>query len=146
MTDGVKVLCFGVWDLLHVGHVDFLERASAYGKYLIVGCPSDETVTEDKGVPPVIPFADRVRMLRSLRCVSRVIGYTSLEFLTPLREVLPDVLAVGGDWGCGKRHFEAERWCRDNGVGVVRLPRYGEESTSGIKRRVREAKSERGTT
>lgn len=129
------VVTFGCWDLLHVGHVAFLERAAALGDRLVVGVPSDEVVCEDKGREPVITMADRVRMLQALRCVSVAVPYFSLDFLPVLEAVRPDVLAVGDTWGTAERHLAAERWMREG--RVVRLPHTSGVSTTIIRGRMR---------
>ena len=127
----------GVWDLLHIGHLAILERARALGDRLVVGVPSDRVVIEDKGEPPMIPLVDRLRLLAALGCVDLAIPYYRLEFLTHLRMIQPDVLAVGETWGDEERHREAERWVAQNGRRLVKLPYYTDESTTAIKERCR---------
>lgn len=126
----------GVWDLLHVGHLHILGQARDLGDRLVVGVPSDAVVEEDKGSPPVITLQDRVRMLQALRCVTLVIPYHKLEFLTHLEWVRPQVLVVGEQWGTLQRHKDAEEWMANHGGRVVMVSRYPNESTTDIKRRV----------
>lgn len=133
----LTVYCPGVWDLLHVGHLNFLERASLLGGELIVGVASDDVVQEDKGERPVVPACDRARMLGSLACVSRAVVYHRLEFLTHLEFYRPDVLAVGEDWGRAERHEAAERWAKDNGAVLFKLPYTEGISTTEIKNRIK---------
>lgn len=133
------VLTFGVWDMLHVGHLRFLERASALGDSLVVAVPSDLVVIEDKRQAPVIPARDRRAMLSALRCVGQTVLYDELDFVQTLERVQPDVLAVGGDWGRLKRHRDAERWVLSRGGRVKRVRRYHGESTSLIRQRVMRA-------
>jgi len=127
----------GVWDLLHVGHLVFLERARALGDRLIVGVPSDEVVEEGKGRPPIIPLADRLRMLQSLKCVDAAVPYYKLEFLAHLAAFKPDVLVVGETWGRSERHLAAEKWAASNACRVVVMPYTSAESTTAIKNRIR---------
>lgn len=127
------VLCFGCFDLLHVGHLRFLRAARELGDVLVVGVASDAVIVEDKGVPPVIPLAQRVEALRALRCVDRVTPYFALEFLTTLEVLVrPDVLAVGQDWGGAPRHRDAEAWVRARGGRVATVPRTPGVSTTEI--------------
>ncbi len=126
----------GVWDLLHVGHLEFLEAAWRRGDRLVVGVPSDDVVMLDKGEPPVISLHDRIRLLEALWCVDTVAPYYALEFLTHLKLYRPGVLAVGEFWGREQRHLEAEAWARTNGCQVVRIPYYPHESTTRIRQRV----------
>lgn len=132
-----KVVCiFGVWDLLHVGHIEALERARLLGDRLVVGVPADSVVVEDKGSPPIIDCLSRARMLQAVRFVDEVVIYKTLSFLPVLEEVEPDILAVGSPWGHAERHIAAERWVVDRGGRVVPIPRLESVSTSWIKERV----------
>lgn len=127
----------GVWDLLHVGHVTILERAKAFGDTLIVGVPSDDVVTQDKGQPPTITLDHRIRMLNALRCVDVAIPYYKLEFMTHLRMLRPDVFIAGETWGTDVRHRDAEAWLRENQKRFVQLPYSSVESSTSIKLRIK---------
>lgn len=127
----------GVWDLLHVGHLQILERAKSLGDKLVVGVPSDEVVKEDKGEYPIITLDQRIYMLKSLRFVDVVIPYYHLEFLTHLNLICPDILAVGETWGQEQRHKHANQWVEDNNKRMVRLPYDASISTSKIKRTIK---------
>ncbi len=90
----------GCFDLLHPGHVAYLEQARSLGDALIVGVNTDESVQRLFKGPgrPVTPEADRARVLAALTCVDRVVLFpedTPLELLTALQ---PDVLVKGGDY------------------------------------------------
>lgn len=122
----------GVWDLLHVGHVRFLRLAKAQCDRLIVGVPDDLTVRLDKGCDPIIPLTDRVEMLGALRDVDAAVPYDVLDFLPHLRHFLPAVVFVGQDWGHDRRHTNAEEWCEENCVTIVRLPYTAHISTTAI--------------
>lgn len=126
----------GVWDLLHVGHVNILTRASMLVSRLVVGVASDQVVIADKGEAPVIEHSQRVIMVAALRCVYWALVYYSLEFITHLNLVKPDMLIVGGDWGSAVRHKEAEQWVVDNKAQLVRLPYTKGISTTIIKERI----------
>lgn len=126
----------GVWDLLHVGHVAFLERARSFGTSLIVGVPSDEVVKTDKGSYPIIPLEQRIKMLTSLKCVDVAIPYYDLEFITHLSHIRPDILVVGETWGGQKRHRDAEEWAAANGCRFIKLPYTRGVSSTSIKERI----------
>lgn len=89
----------GCFDLLHVGHVTYLEKAAQLGKHLIVGLNSDASVTELKGENrPLVPENDRARVLAALGCVDAVVLFpeaTPAELIAALK---PDVLVKGGDY------------------------------------------------
>lgn len=132
----IRVYIPGVWDLLHVGHINVLEWAKALGDQLVVGVPSDAVVMEDKGWPPIIPLEQRIKMLSALRCVDLAIPYYSLSFIRELCWLNPTMLVVGEPWGAEARHREAEQWVKDNGKQLVRLPRTEGVSTTLICQKV----------
>lgn len=89
----------GCFDILHKGHVTYLERARAQGTHLIVALNSDSSVKKIKGSErPINPLADRLEVIAALESVSYV---TWFEEDTPTQTLLalkPDVLVKGGDW------------------------------------------------
>ena len=121
-----RVVTFGTFDVLHVGHVSLLERARALGDRLIVGVSSDALNFSKKGRNPVYPEADRLRLIAALRCVDEVFVEESLEQKRDyIVEHEADVLVMGDDWA-GK--FD---WVSDV-CEVVYLPRTPSVSTTGI--------------
>ena len=93
------VMTNGCFDILHPGHIDYLEKARAMGDRLIVAVNDDASVKRLKGANrPVNPLATRMRMLASLGCVDWVVPFSED---TPERlycQLLPDVLVKGGDY------------------------------------------------
>ena len=89
----------GVFDLLHVGHLRYLQQARALGDALIVGLNSDRSVRANKGPSrPVTPEAERAEILEALACVDAVVVFdheTPHELIAALQ---PDVLVKGADW------------------------------------------------
>jgi rfaE bifunctional protein nucleotidyltransferase chain/domain len=95
----LTVFTNGCFDILHPGHVDYLERASALGDILVVGLNSDRSVKNIKGnFRPVNREEDRARVLAALACVDFVILFDSDTPLELIRNLVPDVLIKGGDW------------------------------------------------
>lgn len=95
----VTVFTNGCFDILHPGHVDYLERASALGDILMVGLNSDRSVKNIKGNSrPVNREEDRARVLAALACVDFVILFDSDTPLELIQSIVPDVLIKGGDW------------------------------------------------
>jgi D-beta-D-heptose 7-phosphate kinase/D-beta-D-heptose 1-phosphate adenosyltransferase len=89
----------GCFDVLHAGHVRYLEAARALGDVLIVGLNADDSVTRLKGAGrPVNAVADRAAVLCGLASVDHVVVFHEDDPLALVREVLPDVLAKGADW------------------------------------------------
>ncbi|HVA29591.1 MAG TPA: adenylyltransferase/cytidyltransferase family protein [Candidatus Baltobacteraceae bacterium] len=82
----------GVFDVLHAGHVGYLAWARAQGDALIVGLNSDESVRALKGERrPIVPFADRARLLLALRSVDVVVGFGERTPVATLERIRPDV-------------------------------------------------------
>ena len=92
------VMTNGCFDILHAGHVTYLEEASALGDRLLVAVNIDETVRRLKGEDrPVNKVEHRMRMLAALRCVDWVVAFTEDEPTRLICEVSPDILVKGGD-------------------------------------------------
>ena len=89
----------GWFDLLHVGHVTYLQEAAGQGDVLIVGVNSDSSVQSLKGPSrPVIKQQDRAALLAALACVDYVTVFDDLTPLSLVERVRPDVLVKGGDY------------------------------------------------
>ena len=90
----------GCFDLLHVGHVRYLEAARSLGEALIVGVNTDASVKRlGKGSDrPLTPEADRVRVLAALACVDRVVLFAEDTPLNLITLLAPDILVKGGDY------------------------------------------------
>ncbi len=101
--DGVKVFVGGVFDILHVGHLDFLRRAKEFGDELVVVVANDETVKNMKGRSPVNPSQDRLEVIKALRIVDDAIVGHSDDMLKTVKEVCPDIIVLGPD-----QNFEEE--------------------------------------
>ncbi len=92
------VMTNGCFDILHAGHVTYLEQASALGDRLLVAVNVDETVRRLKGADrPVNPVENRMRMLAALRCVDWVVAFTEDEPTRLICDLAPDILVKGGD-------------------------------------------------
>lgn len=96
---GILVFTNGCFDLLHPGHIDFLERARALGDRLVVGINSDASVRAIKGAGrPLLPAEARAEVLRGLRSVDEVVIFDEPTPERLIEEIQPDVLVKGGDW------------------------------------------------
>jgi D-beta-D-heptose 7-phosphate kinase/D-beta-D-heptose 1-phosphate adenosyltransferase len=93
------VMTNGCFDLLHVGHVRYLEAARRLGDVLIVAVNDDDSVRRLKGSSrPLNPLADRMRMLAALKCVDWVVAFCEDTPARLIAAVLPDILVKGGDY------------------------------------------------
>ena len=97
--DGKIVVTNGVFDLLHPGHMEYLEEASELGDALVIALNSDASVKELKDPRrPIISETERSYMLASLGCVSKVVLFEDKEALNTLLEMQPDIYVKGGDY------------------------------------------------
>jgi len=116
-----RVMASGVFDLLHIGHLYYLEEAKKYGDELIVVVACDETVRKKKH-EPIMPAEERRKLVESLKPVDKaVIGYED-DFLRIVEEIKPDIIALGYD-----QHFEGlEQMLKKRGIKVkiVRCGKY----------------------
>ena len=121
-ADGNRlVFTNGVFDLLHVGHVRYLDQARALGDVLLVAINSDRTVRELKGPDrPVFTEAERAEILAALRCVDYVTVFDNISPRSLITELLPDVLAKGGDYQLDQIHGREE--VEAAGGRVISLP------------------------
>src|SRR5881394_2963333 len=89
----------GVFDLLHPGHVRYLQAARRHGDLLIVGLNSDASVRRNKGPErPLNPEQDRAEVLAALECVDAVSIFDADTPAEIIRRVQPDILVKGSDW------------------------------------------------
>jgi len=90
----------GCFDLLHVGHVRYLNQARALGDALVVAINSDRSVRENKGEGrPLVPEAERAEVLSALACVDYVTIFDEGTPQSVIDAIVPDVLVKGADWG-----------------------------------------------
>ena len=90
----------GCFDILHRGHVTYLQTARNLGKSLIVGVNSDDSVKRQNKGPdrPINTLEDRLALLASLACVDAVIPFDEDTALNVITSITPQVLVKGGDW------------------------------------------------
>ncbi len=88
----------GVFDLFHIGHLNILKRAKENCDELIVGVNTDELVSSYKSKSPIIPFEDRIEIIRSLKCVDRAIPVTNRDKISQYHDIKYNILFVGDDW------------------------------------------------
>ncbi len=101
LKEGGKKIVFtnGCFDLLHLGHVRYLEEAKSLGDILVVGVNSDRSIRELKGPKrPILPAEERAEILSGLGCVDYVTIFDELDPLELISSLLPHVLVKGGDW------------------------------------------------
>ena len=137
-AQGLKVVFTnGCFDLLHVGHVAYLEEARSLGDALVVAVNTDASVRRlgKGGLRPVNPEADRARVLAALAAVDRVVLFGEDTPLTLLTELQPDVLVKGGDYQMSE--VVGREVVLARGGRVLILPFRAGYSTSLLVERIR---------
>ena len=131
------VVTNGCFDLLHAGHVSYLEQAAALGDLLLVGCNGDESVRQLKGKGrPLNPEADRALVLSALESVGSVVVFPERRAEDFLRLAKPDVYVKGGDY-TPETLDAGERVAVESGGGeIVIIPFVPGKSTTDIIQRM----------
>jgi D-beta-D-heptose 7-phosphate kinase/D-beta-D-heptose 1-phosphate adenosyltransferase len=134
------VMTNGCFDLLHAGHVAYLEEAKSLGDHLIVAVNDDASVSRLKGRSrPVTPLADRMAVLAGLAAVDWVVPFAEDTPATLIERLLPDVLVKGGDWD--PKQIAGGPAVVANGGQVIVLPYKAGRSTTGLIEALRRADS-----
>jgi len=143
---GKVVLASGTFDLLHLGHVKFLEEAKKAGgpnAKLVVIVARDSTVKKRKGRPPIIPEDQRRALIEALKVVDEaLLGYEDFNIEQTIEKIKPDIIAVGHDQTGIER--EVRKFIEEKGlkIEVVRIRKFGKEelnSSSKIMRKIIES-------
>ena len=127
----------GCFDILHRGHVAYLQRAAMLGNSLIVGVNTDDSVQRLSKGPgrPVNSVDDRLAVLAALESVDLVIAFDEDTPLELIRKIKPDHLVKGGDWAPHK--IVGADFVRSYGGAVHTIPFEFDQSTSALIRRIR---------
>jgi len=123
----------GVFDLFHVGHLNLLLRSKALCDRLIVGVTTDELVAY-KNASPVIPFEQRIEIIKNIRCVDLAIPQDDLDKFSMWKKLKFDMMFIGDDWFDTDRFKQYEDQLTSVGVKIVYLPYTEGVSTSDIKK------------
>jgi len=126
----------GCFDLLHPGHVRYLEAARELGDILVVALNSDDSVRRIKGEgKPFVHQSERAEMIGALCSVSFVTTFSEDTPQTLIEEILPDVLVKGGDWS--RDQIVGRETVEKNGGQVIAANFEKGFSTTGIVERIR---------
>jgi glycerol-3-phosphate cytidylyltransferase len=124
----------GVYDMFHVGHLNILRNARAQCDHLIVGVTTDEMSESRKGKRPVVPTAERMQIVESIRFVDQVVPQTSSDKMQAWRDHRFDVMFVGDDWKGTPTWDALEAEFAKLGVEIVYFP-YTTHTSSTMLRR-----------
>lgn len=125
----------GCFDILHVGHIDYLERAGRLGDVLVVGLNSDGSVRNLKGPSrPLNSQDDRARALAALECVDFVTIFKGPTPAALIEKLSPDILVKGGDWKA--KDIVGADFVKSRGGRVMSLRFVKGYSTTGLLKKM----------
>ena len=111
----------GVYDLFHIGHLNLLRKAKGMCDKLVVGVTTDELVSY-KNKKAVIPFHERMEIVRSIRYVDTVVPQENMDKFEMWKKLKFDVMFVGDDWYASDKWEELEKQFKEVGVRIVFFP------------------------
>lgn len=117
----------GVYDMFHIGHLNIIRRAKEQCDYLIVGVSTDELVQKEKNKIPVIPYEERVSIIKALKYVDKVVPQTNKNKFEAWEKYHFDKMFVGSDWKGSNQWLNYEQQFKPVGVEIVYL-----QHTDGI--------------
>lgn len=128
------VFTAGTFDLLHIGHVRIIRAARGFGDKLIVGVSTDELVMSYKGKRPVVPFDERMEMVRALRDVDAVVAQHDQDKFAAWERMRFNVWLVGDDWYGTPKYQEYRSKLEAVGVHCAFVPYTSGVSSTSRKR------------
>ena len=111
----------GVYDLFHIGHLNLLKNAKGMCDKLIVGVTTDDLVSY-KGKQAMIPFEDRIEIVRSCRYVDAAVPQYDMDKLTACKKLGATIMFVGDDWYGTEKWQQYEKDFAANGIRIVYFP------------------------
>lgn len=123
----------GVYDLFHVGHLNLLKNAKGMCDKLIVGVTVDELVSY-KGKKSMIPFEDRIEIVRSIKYVDAAVPQYDMDKLTACKKLGAQVLFVGDDWYNTPKWNDFEKQFKEAGIKIIYFPYTKGTSSTQIRK------------
>ena len=96
--DGKVVYTAGVFDCFHIGHLNLLRNAKALADHLLVAVSTDDLVSSYKDRTPLVPFEERIEIVRAIRCVDEAVAQTDRDKFKAWEQFSFDIWAIGDDW------------------------------------------------
>lgn len=123
----------GAYDMFHIGHLRLLQRASRHCDELVVGVVTDEVLARAKGKLPVVPLAERLGIVASMRCVDRVVVDDCVDKFDMWPRLHYDVLFKGDDWQGTAKGERLERNLATVGATLVYFPYTAHTSSTRLR-------------
>jgi len=130
----------GVFDLFHIGHLNMLKNAAALCDKLIVGVTTDELVSY-KGKKAVIPFHERLEIVRSIKFVDAAIPQEDMNKIAARDKLNFDIMFVGSDWHGTNKWVKIEKELKEKGVKIIYFPYTQGTSSSLINETLKKLRS-----
>lgn len=128
----------GTFDMFHIGHLNILRQAKAQCDHLIVGVSTDELVEQYKGHPTIIPYAERLEIVRSIRYVDEVVPQFDRDKIAAFHRYNFDVMFVGDDWRNNAMFVEVEKYLTKYNARVVYFPYTKGTSSTLLRQKLQE--------
>lgn len=128
----MNILVNGVWDLLHIGHLNILERAKKLGGTVIAGVNTDDWASSYKPHETILPYKERRRLVLALKCVDKAIPHYAMDETEIFEKYKIDVLVVGSDWGKFPRQEKVKLYLKKTGRKLIVFPYTEGISTTEI--------------
>lgn len=127
----------GVFDLFHIGHLNILKRAKEQCEYLIVGVSTDECTEDYKHKKPIIPFDQRIEIVKAIKYVDEVVPQTSMDKIKAWETLKFDALFHGSDWQNSDMYNKIINDLAKLGVDVIFLPHTEGISSTDISKKIK---------
>lgn len=134
----------GVYDLFHIGHLNLLKNAKGMCDKLVVGVTVDELVTY-KGKKALIPFEDRIEIVRSIKYVDAAIPQYDMDKLSACKKLKANLLFVGDDWYSSEKWQQYEQEFKVAGIQIVYFPYTKGVSSSLINETLNNARERKNS-
>lgn len=128
----------GAYDMFHIGHLNILRRATEYCDHLIAGVVTDDVVLEAKSRRPIVPFAERIEIVRSVRYVDEAVADPHVDKFDSWRDIRYDVLFKGDDWRGTERGNALEARLGTVDAKVVYFPYTMHTSSTELRKIITE--------
>lgn len=125
----------GVFDLLHIGHLNLLKNAKGMCNILVVGVTSDE-LARTNGKLPIIPLKERIELVRSLKYVDVAIVQDSTDKLSVCKKLNASIMFVGDDWYKTEKWVNYEKEFKKSGIPIIYFPYTRAISSTQIKNKI----------
>lgn len=126
----------GMFDILHAGHIDILEKAKSMCDILIVAVGTDEFMETRKNRKSVIPYLERKRIVESIKYVDKVVPEVNLDKLSEYSKYHFDVMFSGDDHINESTYIKAKEELNKLGVDVIYIPRIRNVSSTSIRDKI----------